>query len=229
VIDPRTSVIEKHLSGIKKTIVVTGWKGGIGKSVTSCVGALLLAEMGKKVGLLDLDFAGASCHLILGAKEVFPKEEKGIIPPEVNGVRFVSISFFSGENAVPLRGSEVSNAIIELLAIVQWGNLDYLIVDMPPGISDTALDVLRLFTRAQVLALTTPSPVARDVLSRALRLYKSLKIPVIGIVENMADRKKKEVKFSIGFDKNIEQALASPGKLLKTRFASDLKKIVKCL
>ncbi|OGR68277.1 MAG: hypothetical protein A2179_01845 [Elusimicrobia bacterium GWC2_63_65] len=218
-IDPRPSVIAERLSGVKRIIAVTGWKGGIGKSVTATTLALLLARQGHKVGLFDLDFAGASDHLILGAKGIFPKEEKGLEPPVYEGVKFMSVVFFSENKAVPLRGTNVSDAIIELLAITQWGELDFLVLDMPPGINDAALDVMRFARKAEVLAVTTPSLLAHDVLARSMDLYKKLKVPVLGVLENMAD---KAGPRKLRRDPALEKALGRPEKLLGTAFAKDL-------
>ncbi|OGR53123.1 MAG: hypothetical protein A2049_05240 [Elusimicrobia bacterium GWA2_62_23] len=218
-IDPRPSVIAERLSGVKRIIAVTGWKGGIGKSVTATTLALLLARQGHKVGLFDLDFAGASDHLILGAKGIFPKEEKGLEPPVYEGVKFMSVVFFSENKAVPLRGANVSDAIIELLAITQWGELDFLVLDMPPGINDAALDVMRFARKAEVLAVTTPSLLAHDVLARSMDLYKKLKVPVLGVLENMAD---KAGPRKLRRDPALEKALGRPEKLLGTAFAKDL-------
>jgi len=224
-LDPRPSVIEERLGKVRRIIAVTGWKGGIGKSVTACTLALLLAKKGYKTGLFDLDFAGASDHLILGAAGLFPKEEKGLEPPLLEGVKFMSVVFFSGQKAVPLRGANVSDAIIELLAITQWGELDFLVLDMPPGINDAALDVMRFARKAEVLAVTTPSVLARDVLGRSLALYRSLKVPVLGVVENMARGAAKDPKGAtarLRFDPGLEAALGCPPALLKTAFSRDL-------
>jgi ATP-binding protein involved in chromosome partitioning len=229
-IDPRPSVIELRLKKVKRIIAVTGWKGGIGKSVTACTLALLLAKKGFKTGLFDLDFAGASDHLILGAKGLFPKEEKGLEPPLLEGVKFMSVVFFSENKAVPLRGANVSDAIIELLAITQWGELDFLVLDMPPGINDAALDVMRFARKAEVLAVTTPSVIARDVLERSLKLYQGLKVPVLGVVENMSGGAKPTgAAASIKYDRGLEKALGRPEALLKTAFAADLARALKTL
>src|SRR3989338_3276621 len=131
-IDPRPSVIEERLRHVKRIIAVTGCKGGIGKSVTACSLALLLAKKGYRTGLFDRDFAGASDHLILGAKGFFHKEEKGLEPPLLEGVKFMSVVFFSENKAVPLRGANASDAIIERLAITQWGELNFLVLDIQP-------------------------------------------------------------------------------------------------
>ncbi|HAT71451.1 MAG TPA: ATP-binding protein [Elusimicrobia bacterium] len=229
-IDPRPSVIEERLKNIKRVIAVTGWKGGIGKSVTATTLALLLAKKGYKTGLFDLDFAGASDHIILGAKGLFPKEEKGLEPPVYEGVKFMSVVFFSENKAVPLRGANVSDAIIELLAITQWGELDFLVLDMPPGINDAALDVMRFARKAEVLAVTTPSVLAHDVLSRSMALYKNLKVPVLGVVENMSPgRARAGVSACIKTDTGLEKAIGRPSALLKTAFARDLSRTLKNL
>jgi ATP-binding protein involved in chromosome partitioning len=223
-LDPRLSVIKTRFSKIKRIIAVTGWKGGIGKSVTASTLALLLAKKGFKTGLLDLDLAGASAHIVLGAAGVFPKEELGLEPPAISGVKFMSVSFFSLDKAVPLRGADVSYAIIELLAITQWGELDFLVMDMPPGINDAALDVIRLLPRAEVLAVTTPSIMAHSVLERSLQLYKDLKVPLLGVVENMSGGCKivRGIVGGIRFDAGLEKALGRPEAILKTVFSRDL-------
>jgi len=220
-IDPRPSVIEERLKGVKRIIAVTGWKGGIGKSVTASTLALLLAKKGYKAGLFDLDFAGASDHLVLGAKGLFPKEEKGLEPPVHEGVKFMSVVFFSENKAVPLRGANVSDAIIELLAITQWGELDFLVLDMPPGINDAALDVMRFAKGAEVLAVTIPSVLAHDVLARSMDLYKRLGAPVLGVLENMAPSAGPR---RLRRDPALERALGRPAALLKTAFARDLER-----
>ncbi len=224
-IDPRPSVIAERLKGVKRVIAVTGWKGGIGKSVTASTLALLLAKQGYRTGLFDLDFAGASDHLVLGAKGLFPKEEKGLEPPVFEGVKFMSVVFFSENKAVPLRGANVSDAIIELLAITQWGELDFLVLDMPPGINDAALDVMRFAKGAEVLAVTVPSVLAHDVLERSLALYRRLGVPVLGVVENMSDgRRPAGACAAIRRDPKLEAALGRPAALLKTAFARDLRR-----
>lgn len=230
-LDPRPAVIDKRLSGIKRVIAVTGWKGGIGKSMIASTLALTLERRGFKTGLLDLDLAGASDHIIFGAKGLFPKEEKGIIPPVVHGVNFMSVTFFSGEKAVPLRGPGVSDAILEMFAVTQWGKLDFLIIDMPPGIGDAGLDIIRWIKRAQMLVVTTPSLLARETTARVMALFEQLKVPVLGVVGNMCSGGKetfsgvKKLLGVIQFDSGLEAATGDPDKILKTGFAAELDKI----
>ena len=199
--------------------------------------ALTLAESGYKVGLLDLDFSGPSTHIILGVKGIYPREEKGIIPPEVYGIKFLSIVHYTGDRPSPLRGVDISNAMIELLAITQWGSLDYLIIDMPPGIGDTVLDTIRLMKRAEFLIVTTPSKLVLATVIKLLAILKELMVPVIGVIENMKTQpsmlvkeqiKPYDVPFlgEINFDYHIEEALGDVSKLLKAGVAQDMERIV---
>ena len=157
--EPRISVIEKRLHNINRIISVASGKGGVGKSLIAATLALHLSQKGYKVGLLDLDLYGPSAHIILGIHDQFPQEEKGLIPPQIHGIHFMSIVYFTEEKPAPFRGNDISNIIIELLAITQWGTLDFLIIDMPPGIGDETLDVIRYMRPSEFLIVTTPSKV----------------------------------------------------------------------
>ncbi len=235
--DPRLEVIHKRLADIKSLIAISGGKGGIGKSSVASVLALLLSQCGKRVGLLDLDFCGPSTHVILGIKEVYPEEDKGITPPIVHGLKFMSIIFYAGDKPSPLRGTDLSNAIIELLAITRWGRLDFLIIDMPPGIGDAALDTIRFMKRAEFIVVTTPSKLAFETVKKVLQMQKGLHLPTIGVIENMkisdssyvSDQiKALDIPFlgSIHFDEGFENALGEVNRLSKTRFAEDMKKVI---
>ncbi|MFA5139914.1 MAG: P-loop NTPase [Elusimicrobiota bacterium] len=240
-LDPRPSVIEERLSSIGRIIPVTGGKGGIGKSVMSSCLALCLRKSGAKVGLLDLDFSSPTLHVILGApKGCFPKEEKGIIPPELHGISFMSMAFYSGDRPAPLRGTDFSNAMIELLAITRWGPLDFLIVDMPPGITDATLDTLRLMKRAQPVLVTIPSRLALETLRRMVRMFQDLRVGTLGAVENMCRDtnplvREEMARLQVGylcevrFDPSLEGALGDPQKLLETRAVRDLEPAVNAL
>lgn len=235
--DPRLTIINKRFQNVKNIIAVSGGKGGIGKSQTASTLALCLAGRNFRTGLLDLDFCGPSTHVILGVEGIYPVEEKGIVPPEFSGISFMSIIYYTGNHPSPLRGGEVSNAIIEILAITRWEELDYLIIDMPPGTGDPVLDVIRLIRGARFLLLTTPSRVAQEVLKRELKVLKEVDIPVVGILENMKTKERPAaadelldlgVPFlgSIDFDCQLEDALGNPEKLLKTSFAKQLDQII---
>jgi len=234
-IDVRTSVIDTRLSKIKRIIAVASGKGGVGKSLVASSLALNLAYKGKKVGLLDLDLYGPSSHIILGIKDVFPEEEKGIIPPKIHNIRFLSIVYFTEDKPSSFRGIDITNIIIELLAITQWGSLDFLIVDMPPGIGDETLDVMKYMKRSEFLIVTTPSKVAMNSVSKLLKILLELKKPIIGVIENMKMIESPYIEStvtsmgipylgSIAFDQNLEEAIGSGDRLLETHFMQQLEK-----
>jgi len=236
VVDPRTSIVNERLKGIRRVIAVSSGKGGVGKSLFASTFALILAKKGFKVGLFDLDFTSPSSHTILGVQDVRPREEKGIIPPQFHGLEYMSIIYYSGDHATPLRGTDVSNALIELLSIVIWGKLDYLILDMPPGIGDATLDLVRLIERIEFLIVTTPSQLAFETVKKLARLLQTLKVRVIGVVENMelahSDTIKQETKTldlafigEIPFDTGIEETIGKTDKLLNTVFAEKVKQL----
>ncbi len=237
--DPRIGVIKKRLENIKRIISVASGKGGVGKSLVASTLSLNLANKGLKVGLLDLDLFGPSSHIILGAeKDKLPEEEKGIIPPKIDGINFMSIVYFTEDKPSPFRGVDISNIIIELLAITQWGDLDYLIIDMPPGIGDETLDIIRLVKKSEFLVVTTPSKVSMGAVGKLLKILKELNLPIIGVIENMKMTDSKLVKDSISkmnltyldyisFDSNIEDLIGYTNKLLKSDFMKDFDKIIK--
>jgi len=236
--DPRINVIGERLKDVGNIIAVSSGKGGVGKSLLASTLALTLAKKGFRVGLFDLDFTSPSTHVILGIGDVKPREEKGIIPPQVNGLEYMSIVYYSGDNASPLRGEDVSNALIELLSITRWGRLDFLILDMPPGIGDVTLDLVRLVKQVQFLIVTTQSLLVFETIRKLADLLKELDIAIIGVVENMkvSDSKtieteiqKLHLKFLAGipYDAEIEQAIGDSAKLLKTTFARKTEELAR--
>ena len=229
--DPRINVVEKRLEKIGKIIAVAGGKGGIGKSTIASLLALVLADSNKKVGLLDLDFTGASTHTILGIDDFhFPDEDEGIIPPKYHGISYITIANFTQDHAAPMRGLDITNAILEILAITKWDELDYLIIDMPPGINDTTLDIIRLIKNIEFCIVTTPSKITTNVVKKSLELLEELNIQILGVIENMtfpAMPFAKEVfeKCYLGtipFDETYEHAIGDIDKLLETVIAKTL-------
>ena len=228
-LDPRTSVINVRLSKIKRIMAVSSGKGGVGKSMVATALALSLAHCGYRVGLFDLDFTGPSTHIILGiAKDVQPREDKGLVPPSIDNLAYMSLVYFVGDNPAPLRGADVSNALIELLAVTQWGELDFLIIDMPPGIGDAVLDLIRLVKRLEFLIVTTPSMLAFGVVKKQTTLLHELKMPIIGVLENMKmddvptiqrETEKLGLKYlgAVPFDFQVESSIGNPAKLLGTK------------
>ena len=172
--DPRLEVIGRRLAGVREVVAVSSGKGGVGKSMIATVLALALRRRGLRVGLLDLDFTSPSTHIILGVEGLQPEEEKGIIPPMAHGLRYMSIVYYAIDRPAPLRGADISNAIIELMAITRWGELDCLVIDMPPGISDATLDTIRLIRGIRFMLVTTPSRVAFETVRKLLALLRYL-------------------------------------------------------
>ena len=189
---------------------------------------------------MDLDFTSPATHIILGIDGLFPEEEYGIIPPLAHGIRYLSITYYSLDKPAPLRGSDVSDAIIELLAITRWGKLDFLIIDMPPGLGDATLDMIRLIENIRFLVVTTPSKVAYETVRKQLILLRRLKVPVIGVVENMVMIPSKIIKEyvaedeasylgSIDYDEKIERSLGDVEELRKTKFHKSVLKFTSYL
>lgn len=235
-IDPRASIIHDRVSGINRIIAVTSGKGGVGKSLLASTLALLLARRGLGIGLFDLDFTSPSTHLILGVRETWPIEDKGVIPPLIHGLKYMSVIYYSKNRAMPLRGIEFSNAFIEMLSVIKWGSLDFLIVDMPPGIGDAMLDLIRFVNRAEFLIVTTSSPLAFETVKKLVAMLNELKAPVLGIVENMKmegssireEALKLGVRFlgEIPYDPRVENSLGNVCELLKTVFADGVNRII---
>jgi ATP-binding protein involved in chromosome partitioning len=235
--DPRIAVIEQRFDDVGKIIAVGSGKGGVGKSMIATSLALNLRDEGYRVGLLDLDFTSPATHVILGVEGLYPEEDYGIIPPLAHGLRYMSITHYSLDEPAPLRGVDVSNAIIELLAITKWGELDYLVVDMPPGIGDATLDTIRLIPRIEFVVVTTPSRVAYQSVRRMILLLKELGIPLSGVVENMVMKPSGYVKLdvealgleylgSIDYDETVELSLGDVDALSETVFYKRVGEII---
>ena len=236
-VDPRTSMIGERLKRIGRIIAVSSGKGGVGKSLVATVLALTLAKKGCRVGLFDLDFTSPSTHMILGiGEDVQPKEEKGVVPPVVHGLEYMSLVYYSQDQVTPLRGTDVSNALIELLVITRWSKLDFLIIDMPPGIGDAVLDVIRLVRNIEFLIVTTPSQLAFETVKKLASLLRDLKVPIIGVVENMkmnqaGDVQQQTEKLGVAFlgeipyDAKVEGAIGDETRLLKTVLAKKIMEI----
>lgn len=234
--DPRPAVIDKRLAAARRIVAVTGGKGGIGKSSIASVLALVLARRGLRTGLLDLDLTAPSDHVILGASAVVPHEERGIEPPLYHGVRFMSVTCFLGAQVTPLRGVDLTNALLEILAITRWGELDVLVIDMPPGLGDAALDVARLMRRAEYLVVAGRSRVVLETVGKTLRLLEELRVPVLGVLENMrhggddvvrsvAERHGVRFLGAVPFDESLENAGGDVDALARTAFAAAVDRI----
>lgn len=228
--DPRLSIVSERLKGVRNVIAVSSGKGGVGKSLIASTLALTLAKKGFKAGLFDLDFTSPSTHIILGVGGVKPKENKGIVPPKVCGIEYISIIYYSGDHATPLRGEDTSNVLIELLAITRWGQLDFLVLDMPPGIGDATLDLLRLIRNVRFIIVTTPSVLAFETVKKLANFLKEQRTPIIGVIENMKMGQSEAIRqqtqklgltylAEIPYDSEVEEAIGNTKLLLDTVFA----------
>jgi len=182
--------LDQRMCGIRNKIVVMSGKGGVGKSTTAVNLALALAKQGNRVGLLDIDLHGPSIPKMFGLENQRPKfDESGIYPLEISGLKLMSIGFLleSVSDATIMRGPMKHGAIQQLLADVVWGDLDFLILDCPPGTGDEPLSAVHLLgSRSAAVVVTTPQDVALSDVERSLSFCREVKLPVIGLVENMS-------------------------------------------
>ncbi len=238
--DPRLFAVEKRLAPVRRILAVTGGKGGVGKSSVSSILALVLQRAGQRTALLDLDLTAPSDHVILGAEECRPTEEHGVEPPRVDGIEFMSVAWFLREHAAPLRGDDVSNALLEILAVTRWQPADVLVVDMPPGLGDVALDAARWLPRAEYLVVAASSRVVLATVRRTLRLLAGLSAPIAGVVENMERGEAGAVpdvarEFGVPFlgalpwDEELEPATGDRARLARTAFAEALGELAQRL
>lgn len=207
------------LKGVKNIIAVVSGKGGVGKSTVASNLALAIAAGGAKVGLMDADIYGPSVHIMFGVRGERPVMQdingKGmIVPLERYGIKLMSIGLLVDEKqAVVWRGPMVSSAIRQFVSDVDWGDLDYLIIDMPPGTGDIHLTIVQTVPVTGVIVVTTPQLVALADAKKGIAMFSQagLKVPVIGLVENMSYFTPKELpgnKYYI-FGKEGGQKLAS--------------------
>jgi ATP-binding protein involved in chromosome partitioning len=175
-LDPRTRVL-----------VVASGKGGVGKSTLTANLAHALSRAGEEVGVLDADVYGHSIPHVLGIRQRPVVVDEMIVPPVNWDLRLMSIGFFMDENSpIMWRGPMLHRALEQFLADVHWGEIDTLVVDMPPGTGDVAISLGQLLPRAEVLVVTTPQPAAQQVAVRAAQMAEKLGMRITGVVENMS-------------------------------------------
>ncbi len=170
-----------------RILAVASGKGGVGKSSVTTNLSIALANRGLRVAAVDADVWGFSMPRMLGISAPPGLIDDVIVPPEANGVRLISMGFFAREDqAVIWRGPMLHKALEQFLTDVYWGELDYLVVDMPPGTGDISLSIAEFLPRAEVLVVTTPQPAAQRVAVRAAAMAEKVDLQVIGVVENMS-------------------------------------------
>ncbi|HEX8891079.1 MAG TPA: Mrp/NBP35 family ATP-binding protein [Pyrinomonadaceae bacterium] len=176
------------VEGVRNIIAVSSGKGGVGKSTVAVNIAVALALNGARVGLMDMDVYGPNVPLMLGASQARPEvDENKLIPIEAYGVKLMSMAVLQpGDKPMIVRGPILHGLVKQFLTDVRWGELDYLIVDMPPGTGDVQLSLAQLVPVQGAVLVTTPQEVAVMDVRRALRMFETVAVPVLGVVENMS-------------------------------------------
>lgn len=180
-------IMEKLKLPIKTIVAVGSGKGGVGKSTVAANLAVGLAQSGAAVGLLDADIYGPNIPTLMGVEQLPPPQKEKIVPARAHGVLVMSMGFLVSETeALVWRGPMIHGALQQLFTEVVWGELDYLIVDLPPGTGDAQLSVAQLVPLTGGIVVTTPQLLAVSDARRGVTAFKKLGVPVLGIVENMA-------------------------------------------
>lgn len=181
------------LPGVKRTIAISSGKGGVGKSTVAVNLAIGLARTGAKVGLMDADVYGPSVPTMLaeggagGGEKPQASEQNRLVPSDRHGIKCISMGLFTDQNTpVIWRGPMASRLIQQFLSDVDWGELDYLFIDMPPGTGDVQLTLVQTVPLTGAVVVTTPQQVAVGITTRGLRMFEQTHVPVVGIIENMS-------------------------------------------
>ena len=175
------------LDASTRVLAVCSGKGGVGKSTVTASLAVAFSEQGDRVGILDADIYGHSIPHLLGISQKPIAVDKMIVPPVKNDLKLMSIGFFLDDNQpVMWRGPMLHRALEQFLSDVHWGELDVLVVDMPPGTGDVAISLGQLLPRAEVVVVTTPQPAAQEVAARAALMAQKTSMRLVGVVENMS-------------------------------------------
>ena len=181
---------QQVIPGVKNIVAIASGKGGVGKSTVSANVACALAQMGAKVGLMDADIYGPSIPIIMGVEDASPQadaKKELLIPIEQYGVKIISMGFLQPPgSAVIWRGPMIAKAVQQFLRDVHWGELDYLIVDLPPGTGDAQLTLAQAIPLSGAVVVMTPQDLAAAVAVKAVAMFKRLDVPILGIVENMS-------------------------------------------
>lgn len=175
------------MPGVRNLVAVASGKGGVGKSTVTVNLAFALAQTGAKVGLLDADIYGPSIPLMMGLHEQPGATETHVSPLVRNGVKVMSIGFLiPDDQPVVWRGPMVHGALTQFLTQVDWGELDYLLIDMPPGTGDAQLTISQNAPLSGAIIVTTPQAVSVSDARKGLMMFQNVKVPIVGVIENMS-------------------------------------------
>ena len=192
-LDPSLSTKDEgnRIAGVKNIIAVGSGKGGVGKSTVAANLAAAMVLQGKKVGLLDADIYGPSLGRMFGLNGKVALKGDGeskIYPEEIHGIKVISFSFLiNAEQAVVWRGPMLGKAVEQFLYEILWGELDFLVIDLPPGTGDVQLSLAQLVDLDGAVIVTTPQNVALQDANRAVSMFQEVKVPVLGVIENMSE------------------------------------------
>lgn len=174
------------LPGVKNVIAIASGKGGVGKSTVTINLAVALAQTGAKVGVLDADIYGPSVPLMMGTKDKPYNQDGKIFPVEKAGIRIMSMGFINEDKPVIWRGPMVHGVLQQFLTQVHWGELDYLLVDMPPGTGDAQLTMSQSAPLSGAIIVTTPQEVSLIDARKGLLMFRNVNVPILGVIENMS-------------------------------------------
>jgi ATP-binding protein involved in chromosome partitioning len=178
---------ENPLPGVKHIIAVSSGKGGVGKSTVTVNMAVALKQEGYAVGIMDADIYGPNIPMMIGVSKEPIKEGEKITPAEGQGVKVISMGFFVPEDTpVVWRGPMVHSAIQQFFRDVVWGELDYLLIDLPPGTGDVPLTLSQLVPLTGAITVTTPQDVALSDVRKGMTMFKKVNVPLLGVIENMS-------------------------------------------
>jgi ATP-binding protein involved in chromosome partitioning len=185
---PGQQQIERQeIPGVKNIIAVGSGKGGVGKTTVAVNMALSLKALGHEVGLIDADVYGPNVPLMMGIMDRPTAEGETINPLEQHGIKLISMGFLSpGDKPLVWRGPMLHSVIQQFLRRVKWGELDYLVIDMPPGTGDVQLTLMQTAPLSGAVVVTTPSDVSLEDARKAVNMFRQVKVPILGIVENMS-------------------------------------------
>src|SRR6476660_8533731 len=184
---PQQELPKAPIAGVKNLVAVGSGKGGVGKTTVSVNLSIALARLGRKVGLLDADVYGPNVPTMMGTRETPMGNAERIRPIEKYGVKLMSMGFLNpGDKPLVWRGPMLHNVIQQFLRNVEWGELDYLLIDLPPGTGDVALSLIQTAAISGAIVVTTPSDVSLEDARTAINMFHQVRVPVLGLVENMS-------------------------------------------
>jgi len=185
---PQQMPERQPIPGVKNLVAIASGKGGVGKTTVAVNLALALVKLGHKVGLLDADVYGPNVPIMLGTtQEPLATMDKRIIPVEVAGLKMISMGLLNpGDKPMIWRGPMLHSVITQFLRSVQWGELDYLVIDLPPGTGDVQLTLIQTVAVTGAVVVTTPSTVALADVRKAIEMFRQVNVEVLGVVENMS-------------------------------------------